>query len=81
MPSHDTYNKTTITTIKISLRTTGEAMKLKKRFQAGRLSFAFRPGLDLDLVLALDTELYFQLVCFLCFFPTSTTTGIMIGRR
>jgi len=30
-------------------------MKPKKRFHAGRLSFAFRPGLDL--LLALDTEL------------------------
>ncbi|MGD2064930.1 MAG: hypothetical protein PVI95_00555 [Dehalococcoidia bacterium] len=52
MPSHKTYNKTTITTIKISLRTTGEA---KKRFHAGRLSLAFRPRLDL--LLALATEL------------------------
>ena len=42
-----------MTTIKISLRTTGEAMKLKNRFHAGWLSFAFRP--DLDPLLALDT--------------------------
>jgi len=51
----NTYSKIIITTIKISLRPTGEAMKLKNRFHAGRLSFAFRPGLDL--LLALDTEL------------------------
>jgi hypothetical protein len=38
----------------ISLRTTGEAMKLKNRFHAGRLSFAFRP--DLDPLFALDTD-------------------------
>jgi hypothetical protein len=55
MSSHNTYSKTTITTIKISLRTTGEAMKPKNRFHAGRLSFAFRP--DLDPLLVLDTEL------------------------
>jgi hypothetical protein len=54
MSFHNTYSKTTITTIKISLRTTGEAIKLKNRFHAGRLSFAFRLGLDL--LLALDTE-------------------------
>jgi hypothetical protein len=53
MPSHNTYSKTTITTIKISLRTTGEATKLRNRLPAGRLSFAFRLGLDL--LLALDT--------------------------
>jgi hypothetical protein len=42
-----------MTTIKISLRTTGEEMKLKNRFPAGWLSFAFRLGLDL--LFALDT--------------------------
>ena len=68
MVSHNTYSKTTITTIKVSLRPTGEAMKLKKRFHSGRLSFVFRPGLDLflalglDLFLALGTELCSWLV-------------------
>jgi hypothetical protein len=38
----------------ISLRTTGEAMKLKNRFHAGRLFFAFRP--DLDPLLPLDMD-------------------------
>jgi hypothetical protein len=52
MSSHNTYNKTTITTIKISLRTIGEAMKLKNRFHAGWLSFAFRPDLAPLFVLA-----------------------------
>jgi hypothetical protein len=53
MPSHNTYSKTTIMTIKISLRTTGEAMKLTNRCPAGWLSSAFR--LDLDLLFALAT--------------------------
>ena len=53
MRSHSTYSNTTTTTIKISFRTTGEAMKLKNRFHAGWLFFAFRP--DLNLLLALDT--------------------------
>jgi len=64
-------------------------MKLKNRFHAGRLSFAFRPGLDL--LLALATEIcpeissqkstpYWLLTSE--FFPlTSTTTGMMTGRR
>jgi hypothetical protein len=55
MPPHNTYSKIIITTIKISLRPTGEAMKLKNRFHGGRLSFAFRIGLAL--LFALDTEL------------------------
>jgi hypothetical protein len=55
MSPHNAYSETTITTIQISLRTTGEAMKLKNRFFAGRLLFAFRP--DLDPLLALDTDL------------------------
>jgi len=54
MPSHDTYNKTTITTIKISLRPTGEAMKPKNRFHSGRLSFALRLGLDLLFALGME---------------------------
>jgi len=89
MRPHNTYSKTTITTIKISLRTTGEAMKLKNRFHADWLPFAFRP--DLDPLLALDMAYapeissqksapYWLLTSE--FFPlTSTTTGMMTGRR
>ena len=54
MPSHNTYSKATITKIRISLRTTGEAMKPKNRFQAGRLSSAFPLGLALLLVLGTE---------------------------
>jgi hypothetical protein len=55
MRPHNTYSKTTTTTIKISLRTTGEAMKPRNRFLVDWLSLAFRP--DLDPLLVLDTEL------------------------
>jgi len=54
MAFQNTYSKTTIRTIKISLRTTGEAMKIKNRFRVGWLSFTFRPGLDLLLALVTD---------------------------
>jgi hypothetical protein len=50
------YSKTTTATSRISLRTGGEATKLKNRFGAESLSVVFRPGLDA--LLALDTELH-----------------------
>jgi hypothetical protein len=52
--SHNTYSNTTITTIEMSLRPTGEAMKLRNRFHTGWLFLAFCP--DLDPLLDLDTD-------------------------
>jgi len=49
------YSKATTATMRISLRTGGEATNLKNRFGADSLSFVFRPGLDP--LLALDTEI------------------------
>jgi len=73
----------------MSLRTTGEATKPKNRFHAGLLSSAFRLGLDL--LLALATDLYpeissqkftpYWLLNSEFFRLTSTTTGMMTGRR
>jgi hypothetical protein len=91
MRPHNTYSNTTTITIKISLRTTGEARKLKNRFHAGWLSFAFR--LDLDPLLALATAYALEItgqksiltgywLLISEFFPlASTTTGMMTGRR
>jgi hypothetical protein len=52
----------------MSLRTKGEAMKLKNRFHAGWLSFAFR--LDLDPLLVLATAYVLEISS-----QNSTPTG------